>query len=287
MGCSSFNEEHKNIGAAYYNLALSYSELKKYDDSASALEKALKWDPHLKAASYNLAIVLAEQGVWEDSEVFLDELLAQDPSNTKILKAQAYLYYKKGDFSHSIDLYNRVLLLNEFDFDVIWNLFILTKDVDEAKANGYLDKLSPFNELSLNQLDKILVFADHVENYLLMEQVAILSLSKDENNFHGLEYLGKAYEGEKLYGKAVDLYSDNIRRADGLFLFLRGRLYILYLGEKDAGWEDIRMAIEKGFKDDELISNLRDKIDDVDVKTFDSILDEHGISLKGDDKTAH
>jgi len=276
-------EEKNNLGISYYNLAQEYISLDQYAKAADALRVALRWNPSLKEAVYNLGLVLAREGAWEDSQGYLLQLLQEDPENTLILKALGYLAYQRGDSREAVRYYDKAFEVNPFDKDTLWNLFLLEKEDSPQQATAYLKELRPFTGLEPDQLQSAMGVVERIEAYDLLEEVSLAAARSPEDPLDSttvLLTLGRAYEAQEKYSEAISLYSENYAEGNGAFLFARGRIYLLFIAEVEAGFEDLQSAVEAGFSDREAFQALTEELPSDLKEAMEEFLQKNSLSQK-------
>src|SRR5688572_10765276 len=85
-------------------------------------------------------------------------------------------------------------------------------DVAEGKEEAEVSKEKPFNPLEAEKSIKVGDFYFKKKNYLAAIQRYLEALQYQPNLLKGYEALGKAYEKQKSFDKAVEIYKDFIRK---------------------------------------------------------------------------
>jgi tetratricopeptide (TPR) repeat protein len=84
--------------------------------------------------------------------------------------------------------------------------------VAEGKEEAEVSKETPFNPLEAEKSIKVGDFYFKKKNYLAAIQRYIEALQYHPNSIKGYEALGKAYEKQKSFDKALEIYRDFIRK---------------------------------------------------------------------------
>ncbi|MFC1513382.1 GWxTD domain-containing protein [candidate division KSB1 bacterium] len=198
----------RNFADAYYELALTY--LEKIDENQSfrlatdAIEEALFHDRTNKDYNIVYADIYAARGNYNRAKKILDDIILEYPNDISILKRLSNYYlqeyrqnqYRNDRISRQFnipesllkkveDLYERILVIDPFDKDIIFNKAILF--LDNGDLNNYLDYLQKLYDG--NEDDREL------------------------NLFIGLGYSrqGKNKEAKEFYEKAISQMNDEER----------------------------------------------------------------------------
>jgi tetratricopeptide (TPR) repeat protein len=84
--------------------------------------------------------------------------------------------------------------------------------VAEGKEEAEVSKEKPFNPLEAEKSIKVGDFYFKKKNYLAAIQRYLEALQYQPNLLKGYEALGRAYEKQKSFDKAVEIYKDFIRK---------------------------------------------------------------------------
>ncbi len=95
--------------AALRMLAEVAGRLRRYSDAQTLLERCLELAPSFDAARHNYAVVLNRQSKAAAALPQVDALLAKEPRNPGYLNLKAAVLANVGDYSESIEVYEKVL----------------------------------------------------------------------------------------------------------------------------------------------------------------------------------
>lgn len=122
------------IAREWFDLGNAWLEKGDWKRAGQAFSRALALDPNYAGASYNLTRAFIESGDYDRALQALDTLEKRDPGNVKILALRAYSLYKKGDAKAALDVYRKLLKLDEFSADAVYNAALLELASGNADA---------------------------------------------------------------------------------------------------------------------------------------------------------
>lgn len=148
-------ELNPNSAIAYNNLGVAYTLLQQYQNGIDACTKALQIDPSFQLAKNNLK--------WASDEkekvmaaIRAQEQVAQGKRDVAFYSDYGLNYFKVGDYSKSIEIWNKIFELdakNTYAMNSIGTAFMMKKQFDDAIALfKKASELEPENQLAKNNL---------------------------------------------------------------------------------------------------------------------------------------
>jgi tetratricopeptide (TPR) repeat protein len=95
----------------YYDLAVFYYGLQKYQEAIDVLNKAIKLDPDYGPAYNQLAYTYGNLGEFKKAEDALNKYVEVSPGQANPYDSMGELYLRMGDFEKAKDLYKKALML--------------------------------------------------------------------------------------------------------------------------------------------------------------------------------
>ena len=128
-------------------LGLVYDEMKRFEDSDSIYEKALRLDPANHLLLNNYGYSLAERGIQLERALKMSkEAITQQPENQSYLDTYGWIYYKLGDYKEAekwiqkaIELGSKSAVIYEHMGDIYLKLNERDKAIDYWKKALELD----------------------------------------------------------------------------------------------------------------------------------------------------
>jgi len=128
-------------------LGLVYDEMKRFEDSDSIYEKALRLDPANHLLLNNYGYSLAERGIQLERALKMSkEAITQQPENQSYLDTYGWIYYKLGDYKEAekwiqkaIELGSKSAVIYEHMGDIYLKLNEKDKAIDYWKKALELD----------------------------------------------------------------------------------------------------------------------------------------------------
>lgn len=227
-------------------LAKGYAEQKNYDKAAQYYRRAMHHGSVAVAASYELARVYTLAGEYDSAYDVLTKLLKEDTENGKLISALAYVCAMKGEFEQALDLYEKlrqrnllelsssknysallyvakkwetaleivrpIQLLYPEDNDLmrvevlsLLQLEIAKTTNEETQSNDTL--LGSTEKKILSSNDKTqLSSVDRAQMSPIVRAQTYLSIQGNSQDVDVLALLGKDYEVQELYLKALETY---------------------------------------------------------------------------------
>ncbi|HKR07027.1 MAG TPA: tetratricopeptide repeat protein [Bacteroidia bacterium] len=198
---------------APYFITLSdlYFAANKTFYAKSALEKCLTLDPENVDAHTRLAEIFFLVKKYDDATDHLNAVLRKDPDNVKVYFMSGMIYKETGDTAKAISAFQKVIDLDEKNYDSFMQLGVLY----EAKKNplslqyysGAL-KLNPQSEEAL--YGRGLYYQDHNDlDKAIQDYTSIVQLNPKNAHAHfNLGYIH--YNNLKVYDQAIKHYNDAI-----------------------------------------------------------------------------
>jgi tetratricopeptide (TPR) repeat protein len=270
-GCAS--APSRPLAQEWYELGNSWLDKKEWKKAGEAYAHALAIDPSFAGASYNLARALAAAGDYEGSLRALDSLAKRDPGNVRVAAARAYALYKKGDAVAALAAYRRVLALDPYAPDAVYNIALLELSTgDTASAIADLDRLSVAAPDD-GQLFLLLGRArdkhgDSAEALAAFEKAEALGKADAE----ALGRMGELYEAARRFPEAMDAYAAAVKAEPKLAgaWFSLARLRLVVASDSDRGLDALKSALDAGFSDRKAATAL---LDEPDLTARDKVLE--------------
>lgn len=242
----------KALAAEWYEIGNSWYDQGKWAKAGAAYSRAMRLDPGLIAASYNLARALVEAGDYEGALSALDSILAQDGTNVRALSLEAYILWKKGDPKAALEVYDRVLGLDPYAPDAIYNAALLREATGDYV--GAIAAIEPLATTKPEDATLVAFYArvlaeggrskDAIAAYEKVGALGKLSAADYES-------LGSLYAEARDFAKALAALESSVgaepKRAAAWFALARIRLAQAEDGK--AGLEALDKALAAGFKD--------------------------------------
>lgn len=259
-GCSSVSS---NISSEYYNVGNAYYDVGNFEKAIEYYTKALKEDhPLVNKIRYNLAVAYSESGRIEEGISNFKLLLKDDPDNLMVLQSLAYAEYIYGDNEKSLEYYDKILSIFEFDSTALFNKSLIKMEENKIEdAKELLEKLYTFDDsdevvLKLGEVYK------QVEDWDSLVRIFETSLADGEQNQDVLRGLIDYYILDKSYYKAIDYIDLLVSQKDfddsPAMLFEKGVVQIVELNDFQSGFSSLKDAVQLGFSDLESVENLVD-----------------------------
>lgn len=249
----------------------------KWDRAGAAYEKALSYDRTLVAASYNLARALTEAGSYSRALEILERLRAEDPDNVRLITLSAYTHHKAGDDEAALAEYRRAAELNPRDAPTLRNLALLLERAGrDDEARGILRELyavdagddAVLRRLALLEARRALPPTDaggsdpsETEGGESPEEALSLltaALARDPDDREILRARAELRESRELFARALEDWAALVRQdpADGEAWFRLARLRLVVAGDREAGLEALRKALDAKFSDSKAAAAL-------------------------------
>ncbi len=97
---------------AWYDLAIAYANLHRYDDAARSLRAALTLDREFLAAMANLIAVDLARGDLQEARTIADRYVALDPQSARALYSRGLVALQNGDAATARDDFGKLLHTN-------------------------------------------------------------------------------------------------------------------------------------------------------------------------------
>lgn len=123
-----------NSAIAYNNLGVAYIQLQQYQNGMDACTKALQIDPSFQLAKNNL-----NWGIDEKNKVLaaikVQEQIPQEKRNLAFYSDYGLNYFKIGDYSKSIEIWNKIFEIDKKNADALNSIgtaFMMKQQIDDA-----------------------------------------------------------------------------------------------------------------------------------------------------------
>lgn len=152
-------ELNSNSHEAMDLLAVSFMELKNYDEALSFATQASEIDENQSSYKYHIAYCLDSLNRTDEAKIILEDMLKINERDSDVLSLLAYIYSNKLD--HKKALYYQLKVVDYFpDYDGgyndLGNTYRVLKNYDEAFMNVYKClELNPKNYYALGTLAEI------------------------------------------------------------------------------------------------------------------------------------
>jgi len=241
----------REAAKAYYDLGNAYAQLGDQNKASAAYLRALQLDSSLFQASYNLARAYIESDQYAKATSLLDGLLKKDPHNTITLETLGYAAYRQGKLEIALDYYRRVLEIAPAEKNALYNVaLILEKQGKNEEALVTFKRLyavssDPTVLSHMGMLDIALGdLPDGIHNLEAYRQ-------EKGDNFDVLVALGRAYQKEQQFDRAISAYDAAIalKPTAADVLFDKATVLLTAIDEGKEGLKILHAAIEAGFSD--------------------------------------
>ena len=198
----------------YYNLGNAYQDLGKEQEAVRAYTRAWELNPRLFQAGYNLARLEIEAGRPAEARASLEHLLLQDESNTLLLELLAWSYVAEGEGAKARDIYENLLSLEPRHDRALYNLARLYENeerwADARQAYWRLYTLPSYAHVK-DSPQEFLLRTSLLDLRLDDKTEAVKNLEylrEEYPDLRGLEALGRIYQEDRLFGRALEGYED-------------------------------------------------------------------------------
>lgn len=259
LGCSTVPED---ISSEYYNIGNAYFDVGDYQKAIDYYMKALSDDhPDANKIRYNLAVAYTESGRVNQGLEMFEMLLQLDPENLLVLQSKAYAFYLLGDDESSLEVYDRILEVFEYNETALYNKALILMGSDRIAARSVLDKLYEVDSSVevVMLLGEIYLEDGDKESYAILLEEAVIG---NPGDIRLLEGLAEHYVNEGMFFKAID-YFDELLNVDAYerlpeILFKKAEIQFIELDDYENGYDTLVKALDAGFDDKSQIDQLLD-----------------------------
>jgi len=256
-GCKTVSDD---ISSEFFNIGNAYYDVGEYDKAIEYYRRALsEGNDAENSIRYNLAVAYSESGRPSEGLEHFEFLLSLDSENLKILQSIAYAHYLLGDRELSLEYYNKILSIFEFESIALFNKAAMLIEENKDEAEKVLTKLyaiEPSVEVVLllgsiySEREEWDTYADKLE----------LALIDNKNNPEILKGLLACYESSEQYDKFL-AYIDELLLLEnpgdlGSLYFRKAFVELLKIDDSGAGLKSLNDAVSNGFQDREKIKAL-------------------------------
>ena len=240
------------------SLSFDYIEQNKLDSAEIILKTVLKNNPDDPLNPFllnNLGTIQRKMGKLDEALVSYNAALSQHPSHPVFLESRASLFIEMGHAQNAIIDYSNLLNNNPNNEEALYQrglLYLQIKNTEYAEADfRKMLELNP-NGLyarrgfaSLAKFRGDYVEAEKIYNYLLDKEPEDFNLYAGRAELYLLmEKPGKAYSD---VNRAIRLVGENSKNP---YLYVIRYRAKLLLHEKESALNDLKKAIELGYKND-------------------------------------
>ncbi|WGK68305.1 tetratricopeptide repeat protein [Candidatus Haliotispira prima] len=253
---------NRQFAERYYNIATDYYNDKDYKRAVSYYDLALKQDRNLKVIHLNYGLALIEVRDYEKAEQQLLRSYGVDARNTLCLSALGYLNFRAEKYDTAATWYRRSIAINEYNPQTYYNLGIVEQRVGDyeasQKAFDKVTELQPAN----NMPKELRRFSALNELYLGNEEKSMVLyeeyFSESSSNEKVFQDAYDFYTGKDLYEKVPEVFKlfEKSLSNTPLASYLLAELYYLKLNNPVLGQQNLKVAIQRGFRDQERLENL-------------------------------
>ncbi len=197
--------------AALRMLAEVAARLRLYREAERLLNKCLELAPSFDGARHNLAVVLNREGRAEAALAHVDQLLAKDARNPTYLNLKAAVLANQGEYSGSIEIYERVLKVHPQQ-PKIWLSYghsLRTAGRQAESVAAYRQAIAQLPTLgeAYWSLANLKTFRFEEDEVARMQSAAARADIADEDRLHFEFSIGKAFEDRGKYAQAFAHYA--------------------------------------------------------------------------------
>lgn len=284
IGCSS-TPVQQELAETYFNLGNAYFDLEKWDEAESAYAKALQIEPELYRAGYNMARLYIHREKYEEALELLQGLLEQNSGNVILRENLAWVYLSMGREDKAVQLYRDVLDDDPANCNVRYNLSrIAERDEEWERAYSLLIECVYLEEADS---DILLHLAKAEQGRGSGSGLEWLQEARqlDPQNEAVILALARAYVFEEDFTEALNRYDQLLNSTTdgekGLLHFEKASLLYTAIEDWDRGLQELQLALESGFDEDEKIRTLLDEIgyreDQERFFELKNLLERHGL----------
>ncbi len=259
FACHSFGGK-KELAREYYNIATAYGKQKKYEKAVEYYERSLALAPDFNQTILNLARAYVETGEHRKAASLLKKLALQEPENLMVKEMQAYALYRSGETEKAAVVYDQCLEIDPLHERSLYNMALLSKEQEKfTAARNYLERLLKIDDKEkYRKLLAELADKNNEKDKALLEYENLLADSKGNKEVY--RALKKLYMEKKRYEDAVKMLAllakEVPKEEKPLVLWEKSRMEFLFMDDFVNGRNDLKAALEAGFKDEEKIGSL-------------------------------
>ncbi len=195
--------------AVALRLGANYGRMGHFEEASRQIEKAIQLNPDDLQARYLLAVIYSAQSKDEEAakeyESILSRVVEDDPENPQAYLSLGQLYYSQGRLIESIGQFQKYLLSQPDDAEILFILGSLFLEIpDRTKAKEMFRRVvevHPQHDGALNSLGYM--YAEDGENLDEAQGLIQRALEIDPENGAYLDSLGWVYYQKGDYEKAV------------------------------------------------------------------------------------
>lgn len=269
-------ENEAELVSEYYNVGSAFFEIEQYEKAIEYYDKVLNLDKDMHKARYNLVHIYVATSDFDRAFSHINYLKERDEVNQKVKRLEAFLLYKYGDLSQSLELYSEVLKEGDVSYDVKLNIAKLHYQLEHyGEAITVLDDLLSSNK-SKELFHMAGLSAEKNEEKSLAAQFYESALELGSDDMEILESLHSIYNDLSDYENLkniLELLLDTDKNEKGEIYFELGEIALFQDNNYKIGYDYLVNAADSGFDDETKIENLlnnpdlleKDKIRDLFV----------------------
>jgi len=140
--------DFKQLDSLAYELkGIVFKRQGNFQDAITAYEKSIELNPNNYNVYYNKAILHQDQGEFENAKnLYSKANECEDIINNNAWVNLAAIYQKEGNMDESIKCFEKAILINPYDFEIIYNLgFIYESNCKWTQSLHYYNLLTTYD----------------------------------------------------------------------------------------------------------------------------------------------
>jgi len=255
--------EYQNLAREYYNVGVSYLELKQYDQAKINFEKSYGLWPEMPAATLHIVRILGEQGQYDLALHMIRQLMLTEPDNSVIEEVYAWLLAKKGSLQDARSAYTRLLAKSGERLSVLVNLARLNAKEDPVLAHDLWKRVSMLSQDSQVYALEIGDSALAVKELELAYEQYLKYVSGTNKEPAALLLIAEFMEANKYYSDALLIWKQSLEQSKdkGVTWFKISRLQ--YITNDDVqSPQSLKSALDEKYNDWKALVSLYKEIPD-------------------------